>query len=54
MTRCPKCHEPFEAFLPGQVYRSGFRAWFRWFFLGRPIEYALICRACKEIVGYER
>lgn len=46
---CPKCHEPFEAFLRGQVQR-----WPRKWFIGpsRP-HCALICRACKDIVGYE-
>jgi len=43
---CPKCHEPFEPFLRGQVVR------FSWFGLRKRI-WCLICRACKEIVGYE-
>ena len=44
---CPKCGAaPFDQFLPRQVVR------FSWFGLRRRI-YAVICRACKDIVGYE-
>ena len=46
LTRCPKCREPFEPFLRGQVTR------FAWFGLRKRI-YSLICYACKEIVGHE-
>ena len=45
-TFCPKCREPFEPFLRGQVAR------FDWFGLRKHI-FCLICWACKEIVGYE-
>ncbi len=46
---CPRCGEFFEPFLRRQVQRSK-----RWFFVGRRRPYcALICRSCKEIVGYE-
>lgn len=49
LTHCPKCEKPFIPFLRGQVQRSG-RKWF----IGRRQPYcALICWACKEIVGYE-
>jgi hypothetical protein len=51
---CPKCcYRPFEPFLRGLVQRSpiGWRwAWPPWF--QRPY-CALICWACKEIVGWE-
>jgi ribosomal protein L34E len=49
LTHCPKCGKPFEAFLRGQVQR-----WPRRWLIGpwRP-HCALICRACKDIVGYE-
>jgi len=43
---CPCCREPFRPFLRGQVVR------FDWFGLRRRI-WALICWACKDIVGYE-
>jgi len=44
---CPKCGaEPFDQFLPGQVY-----SW--WRSLLRLPCLAVICRGCKEIVGYE-
>jgi hypothetical protein len=47
---CPKCGAVFEPFLRGQVQRSPRR----WIFFGKPRPYcALICRVCKEIVGYE-
>ncbi len=47
--RCPKCDAPFEAFLRGEVQR-----WPRKWLVGPRRPYcALICRACKEIVGYE-
>ena len=46
---CPKCKAPFEPFLRGQVYKS-FLFIFSWPF-GKSS--CLICRACKEIVGYE-
>lgn len=49
--RCPKCGCLFEPFLRGQVQRLPVRWW--WPFKLR--DYcALICRSCKEIVGYER
>lgn len=44
---CPKCGaEPFECFLRGQV-----ASWWR-SLLGKP-SWAVICRACKEIVDWE-
>lgn len=50
LTNCPKCGKPFEPFLRGQVQR-GSRSWFGF---GKPRPYcALICRACKDIVGFE-
>lgn len=46
LERCPLCGASFESFLRGMV-QSSWRKFFR-------IEYcAVICRACKEIVGYE-
>ena len=51
---CPRCHvRPFHPFLRGQVQRSEW--WFRWGWppwWSRPY-CALICWACKDIVGYE-
>lgn len=47
MTKCPKCGaQPFDQFLPGQVVR------FDWFGL-RTRVFAVICGACKAIVGHE-
>ena len=47
--RCPKCDEPFYPFMRGQVQRSRF-----WFWYMPKRDYcALICRACKRIVGWE-
>ena len=46
MTTCPRCKKPFVPFMRGQVAR------FAWFGL-RKKTLALICWACKEIVGYE-
>lgn len=47
---CPKCGKPFEPFLRGQIQRSPYK----FIFFGPIRPYcALICRACKEIVGYE-
>lgn len=44
---CPRCKAaPFDQFLPGQIVR------FDWFGLRKRI-FAVICRACKNIVGYE-
>ena len=43
---CPKCGKSFDPFLRGQVAR------FDWFGLRKRI-WCLICRQCKEIVGYE-
>jgi hypothetical protein len=53
LRNCPKCAAPFEPFLRGQVQRSpiGWRwGWPPWYH--RPY-CALICWACKEIVGWE-
>lgn len=47
---CPKCGEIFEPFLRGQVQRSPRK--FIFFGPRRP-NCALICWACKEIIGYE-
>jgi len=44
--RCPHCRAPFRSFLRGQVAR------FSWFGLRRRT-WAVICWACKDIVGYE-
>jgi len=46
LVECPNCRYPFEPFMRGQVAR------FSWFGLRKRI-WAVICRACKEIVGYE-
>lgn len=43
---CPRCGKPFESFLRGQVAR------FDWFGLRKHI-WAVICRACKDIVAHE-
>jgi len=43
---CPKCQEPFEHFLRGLV-QSFFRQ-----ITFRPYV-AIICRSCKEIIGWE-
>ena len=49
--RCPRCGaSPFEPFLRGMVQRSPRR----WWIFGRVRPHvAVICRACKNIVGYE-
>ncbi len=51
LDRCPHCFKAFEPFLRGMVVRSG--SW--WWLFYRPTVpmLALICRACKDIVGYE-
>lgn len=49
LTNCPKCDAPFEPFLRGQVQRSARK----WIIGPRQPYCALICRACKEIVGFE-
>lgn len=47
---CPVCSAPFEAFLRGQVQRLPFV----WYAPWKAQPYcAIICRSCKEIVGYE-
>jgi len=43
---CPRCRRPFSPFMRGQVTRFG------WFGLRRRV-WALICWACKDIVGWE-
>lgn len=51
LAQCPNCQaRPFEPFLRGTVQRPR-RAWL----IGKPraCYCALICSACKEIVGYE-
>lgn len=53
---CPECGAaPFEPFLRGQVQRMWPWTWRTlWLPIGEPQPYcALICRECKEIVGYE-
>lgn len=47
LVRCPNCGEVFEPFMRGQVQSAWRHFW------GRPY-CCLICRACKEIVGYEK
>jgi len=50
LARCPRCGaEPFDPFLRGQVVRTFLLPW-KW---RRRDIWALICRACKEIVAYE-
>lgn len=44
--KCPKCLQTFEQFLRGLVCSY----WRKWF--GRRYS-CVICRNCKEIVGYE-
>jgi formate dehydrogenase maturation protein FdhE len=47
---CPNCQaEPFESFCRGGVHRRKYR----WLFFGEWPYSAVICRECKEIVGYE-
>jgi hypothetical protein len=47
---CPTCGAaPFDVFLRGVVVRSSFR-WPPW---KRRANWAVICRVCKDIVGYE-
>lgn len=50
LAKCPKCGaEPFEAFMRGQVQR-----WpWKFIFWGWRPYCAIICRKCKDIVGYE-
>ncbi len=51
---CPRCQAPFEPFLRGMVQRSPWTWRTLWLPIGKPRSYcALICRACKKIVGYE-
>lgn len=46
---CPKCHKEFDPFMRGMVHRAK-----RWFWIGPRRDYcALVCGACKEIVGWE-
>lgn len=48
---CPKCKAIFEPFLRGLVQRMWKR---KYIFFGKYEGYcAVICRACKEIVGWE-
>ncbi|MFL5381283.1 MAG: hypothetical protein ACJ8GN_02030 [Longimicrobiaceae bacterium] len=56
LDRCPRCRaDPFEPFLRGQVGRSPWPWWAqllpleRW----RRPHCAVICRRCKNIVGWE-
>lgn len=53
---CPCCGDsPFDQFLPLQVARSPW-PWWAWLLplerWRRPV-FAIICRGCKAIVGYE-
>ena len=49
--RCPNCDMVFVPFLRGQVQRS---AWRWWWPFGKLRPYcALICRHCKNVVGWE-
>ncbi len=56
LSKCPKCGaSPFEPFLRFQVARDVFSPWRALLAAlgrGRPA-FAVICRGCKEIVGYE-
>jgi hypothetical protein len=47
--RCPKCGTCFPEFLRGQVQRSKRFLGFLW---RRPY-CAVICHACKQIIGWE-
>lgn len=49
---CPRCHATFRPFLRGQVQRSP-RPWWRLFWGPFRPYCALICWACKNIVGWE-
>jgi hypothetical protein len=50
LQRCPHCNAaPFEPFLRGMVTRT---FWLPWTWKRRDI-WAVICRGCKGIVGYE-
>jgi hypothetical protein len=53
ISHCPECYvTPLEPFLRGQVQRSPHRFW--WWPFGETRPYcAVICRACKQIVGWE-
>jgi hypothetical protein len=56
LSQCPKCGaSPFSPFMRGQVQRSKWSwDWLVSVFTRRPFAYcALICRHCKEVVGYE-
>jgi predicted nucleic-acid-binding Zn-ribbon protein len=47
--RCPSCHnEPFQSFMRGQVQKEK-----KWLFIKEREYCAVICKNCKEIVGYE-
>lgn len=49
LKQCPKCGAGFNPFMRGQVQRSKRFLWVLW-----PRDYcALICHACKEVVGWE-
>lgn len=49
--KCPRCGAtPFDQFLPGFVTRWGRVWWAPW---RRRAPYAVICRACKAVVGWE-
>lgn len=48
--RCPSCDAPFYPFLRGQVQR---RSWPLWPFWKLRPYCAVICSACKNIVGWE-
>lgn len=48
--KCPNCGaEPFEPFLRFQVARRVYK----YFVFGKWPFFAVICRDCKDIVGYE-
>ena len=46
---CPKCNERFPEFMRGQVQRSKRFLGFLW----KRDYCAIICHACKEIIGWE-
>jgi hypothetical protein len=58
LEQCPKCGaQPFSPFMRGQVQKSGLglllEFWRAWRQKRAPRYCAVICWACKEIVGYE-
>jgi len=55
LLECPSCWAPFHPFLRGAVHRSKWSWRTLWLRIGSPrLHCALICSACKNIVGWER